>query len=212
MKTYESAEAWFQGQERWQAELAELRRLALEAELVETLKWKHPCYMAVDRNVLIISVRKDGAILSFLSGALIDEPKGRFIQPGMDRSSRYIPYASLTQIHEEQSYIEQLLAGAIQVARDGLRVPPQPDEIDFVDELREHMSQDPEYAAAFLALTKGRQRGYNIHFGKAKKSATRTSRILASAERVMIGKGLRDCICGRSKRPPGCDGTHSKPI
>lgn len=34
---------------RWAAGLAELRRICLEVDLVETLKWSHPCYMAGGR-------------------------------------------------------------------------------------------------------------------------------------------------------------------
>lgn len=212
MKTYASPQDWYDGQAKWQEELAALRTHALEANLVETLKWKHPCYMDGERNVLIISVRKDGAILSFLSGALVDEPQGKFIQPGIDRSVRYIPYASVAQIEADQDYIQALLGRAIEVARAGLKVPKLPDEVDYIDELREHMAADPEYAAAFEALTPGRKRGYNLYFGKAKKSETRRDRIVKSTERVLQGKGQMDCICGRSKRPPRCDGTHNKPL
>lgn len=212
MKSHANAQDWFDFQPKWQEELAALRIHALEANLVETLKWKHPCYMDGDRNVLIISVRKSGAILSFLTGALVEEPQGKFVQPGIDRSVRYIPYSSVAEIEADADYIQELLGRAIQVARDGLKVPRLSDEIDYVDELQEYMAANPDYAQAFEALTPGRRRGYNLHFGKAKQSATRSDRVEKSAERVMQGKGLRDCVCGRSKRPPGCDGTHSKPL
>ena len=61
---------------------------------------------------------------------------------------------------------------------------------------------------AFEGLTLGRRRHYNLHFSRAKKAATRVSRIDAATERILMGKGLRDCICGRSKRLPSCDGSH----
>ena len=212
MKNHANPQAWFDHQPKWQDELAALRTHALEANLVETLKWKHPCYMDGDRNVLIISVRKSGAILSFLTGALVEEPQGKFIQPGIDRSVRYIPYASVAEIEADSDYIQTLLSRAIQVARDGLKVPKLPDEVDYIDELRDHMAANPEYAEAFEALTPGRKRGFNLYFGKAKKSETRVDRIEKSTERVMLGKGQTDCICGRSKYLPRCDGTHNKPL
>ena len=28
---------------------------------------------------------------------------------------------------------------------------------------------------------------------------------------IFTGKGINDCVCGRSKKMPGCDGSHNKP-
>ena len=211
MDTFADADDWYARRECWHEEVAALRVMALEAGLTETLKWRHPCYMAHGKNVLIIGVRKAHAVASFLSGSLIDDPQGRLVQPGQDRSVRYLPLDSLDQVQADRAYLETLLVRAIEVARLGLRVEPLPDDFEYVEELQERLSADPEFAAAFEALTPGRRRGYNLHFGRAKQSATRESRITASTERILLGKGHMDCICGRSKHKPRCDGTHRTP-
>ncbi len=124
---------------------------------------------------------------------------------------RYMPFTSVAQIHADRPYLESLLASAVEVARQGLKVDPLPDEIEYVEELQQRLAADPEFRAAFEGLTPGRQRAYSLHFGKARQSSTREARITRCTERILMGKGLQDCICGRSKRPPGCDGSHKRP-
>ena len=208
MKNYATADDWYANREEWQEEVAALRTIVLGTGLSETIKWRHPCYMDNGRNVVIVSSRKDHAIASLIKGALIKDPRGRLVQPGQDRSVRYMPFTSIEQIRSEQAYLETLIGRAIGAERAGLRVEPLPDDIDYVDELRQRMDTDDAFRAAFEALTPGRRRGYNIHFSKARQSSTRDARISRCTERIFLGKGLMDCVCGHSKRPPRCDGSH----
>ena len=208
MKDYATADDWYADQVAWREEVLALRPIVLGMGLTETVKWKHPCYTDNGKNIAIVGYRKTGALVSLLKGALVDDPLGRLLQPGQDRSGRYILFAHVEQIEHDRPYIEQLLTQAIEVERAGLKVEPLPDEIDYIEELRARMDADPAFREAFENLTLGRRRHYNMHFGKAKKAATRESRITESAERIMMGKGLRDCICGHSKRLPQCDGSH----
>lgn len=208
MTTYTDSDDWFDNCTSWKAEVGALRAIVLDAGLVETLKWKHPCYTDNDRNILIISKRKQCAIISFLNGALIDEPQGRFVQPGIDRSVRYLGYKSVEEVNGDRAYIETLISKAVDAKRAGLRVEPLPDEIEYVEELRTRLDADDGFRTAFEALTPGRRRGYNLHFSQSKKSSTREARIARCEERIFQGKGLRDCVCGHTKRPPGCDGSH----
>lgn len=211
METYESAEAWYAGQTTWKAECLLLREVVLGFGLTETLKWKHPCYMDNGRNVNLVSWRNGGAVVSLLKGALVDDPRGRLLRAGQNRYDRYLLYGSVAEIEAERSYLEDLLTQNIQAEREGRTLPPLPDEIDLVPELHDALQADPELRAAFEALTPGRKRGWNLHFGKAKRSATRASRIEKAREKIFAGKGLMDCVCGRSKRMPRCDGSHRKP-
>lgn len=204
----DSPNAWFSTQTAFLPELNALRAVALAAGLEETLKWRHPTYMDRGNNVLIIGVRKEHAVLSFLRGALLTDPKGTLLQPGQDRSARYLPVAKCDTL--DVAYTQALIEEAIALTRAGRRVPKPAGAIDFVEELVEQLSADEAFAAAFLALTPGRQRGYNLYFAKAKKSETRTARIVRYTPRILAGKGLLDCVCGHSARPPGCDGSHNK--
>ncbi|MEN0065792.1 MAG: YdeI/OmpD-associated family protein [Myxococcota bacterium] len=206
-----AAEAWFAERDEWRAEVTALRPIVLGTGLTETVKWKHPCYTDRGKNVVLIGWRKDCALVSFLKGALVDDSRKRLVQPGQARSGRYLPFTSVKQIEEERDYLLDLIAKAIAVERTGLRVEPLPDEIEMVAELQQRLDADVSFRTAFEALTLGRRRQYNLHFAKAKKASTRESRITQCTERIMMGKGLTDCICGRSQRMPRCDGSHRKP-
>ena len=76
------------------------------------------------------------------------------------------------------------------------------------EELQSKLDSDSEFRTAFGALTPGRQRGYLLHFAQPKHSRTRMERMEKCAARIKDGKGLRDCVCGHSKRYPTCDGSH----
>lgn len=209
MQTDRPADPWYAQREAWTEEVAALRAVVLGLGLTETVKWRQPCYTDRDTNVLIISVRKDSAVVSFLRGALLKDPEGRLIQPGENsRSARYLRFTSVSQVRKERAYLEALVSGAVELARSGLRVPALPPEVVYVEDLQRRLDSDPGFREAFEALTPGRRRGYNLHFAQPKNSSTREARIDRCGERILLGKGLNDCVCGRSKRPPGCDGSH----
>jgi uncharacterized protein YdeI (YjbR/CyaY-like superfamily) len=84
----------------------------------------------------------------------------------------------------------------------------QSKDLVFVEELQHKLDADAAFNAAFMALTSGRQKGYNMFFSGSKQSATRISRIEKSSFRILKGKGLNDCVCGLSKKMPSCDGSH----
>ena len=81
-------------------------------------------------------------------------------------------------------------------------------EFNIPEELELKFKEKSALKTAFKALTPGRQRGYLLFFSQPKQSKTRISRIEKYTERILIGKGLNDCVCGLSKRMPNCDGSH----
>lgn len=211
MRTPDTPDDWYATQEAWHHEVALLRAIALEAGLDETVKWNHPCYTDRGRNIAIVGVLNDGAILSFLKGVFLEGHGVPLIQPGRDRSGRYAIFDGIASIAAARDALLAMLRAAVEVERAGKRVPPLPDAITPIPELQERLDADPDFREAFDGLTPGRQRQYNLHFGDAKRSSTRVRRIEAATERILAGKGLRDCICGKSQRYPQCDGSHRSP-
>ncbi len=208
MKIHATADDWYAAQDAWRDELRALREVVLATGLVETLKWGQPCYTDRRKNIVIVSCRQEWALASLFKGALLEDPQGRLVQPGRARSGRYLPFTSVEQVTADRAYLTTLIERAIEVERAGLRVEPLPDEFGYVEELQQRLAADEPFRVAFEGLTPGRRRGYNLHFESAKKPATREARIDRCTERILAGKGLLDCICGRSKRYPRCDGSH----
>lgn len=178
--------------ELWPAEIAELREILLGKGLGEAIKWGKPCYSHDGANVAIVQEMKDFLALMFFKGALLSDPAGVLEDQGPNsRSAKRVVFRSVDDVTRLAPVVDALVGEAIAVEEAGLEVPPAPD-LELVSELAERLAQDAELAAAFDALTPGRQREYNLHIADAKQSSTRTARVDKHVERIMAGRGLRD--------------------
>lgn len=197
-------------QKVWGKEAQKLREIALDCGLNEELKWKTPCFDFNESNVAIIGCFKDYCSLSFLKGVLLQDSEHVLVSPGPNSQSvKYWKFYSLEEIIASESVIKRYLFEAIEIEKLGLKEDlKKSSEVTFVDELKEKMRNDKKFKTAFLGLTPGRQRGYNLFFEGAKQSKTRISRIEKYESRILNGKGINDCVCGLSKKMPGCDGSH----
>ena len=193
-------------------ELLALRCITLSCKLTETLKWKAACYTYEGKNITILGILKDAVILSFFKGVLLKDKNQLLIKPGQNsQSARYLKFDSLEEIARKKFLIKSYLLEAIENEKSGKKVVfKKVSNDDFPEELEAVFKKDQKFQDAFLALTPGRQRGYLLHFSGAKQSKTRLSRIEQARPKVMLGKGIHDCICGLSKIGGRCDGSHRK--
>lgn len=199
----------FQSLTRWRAELNELRQIVLSCGLSEVRKWRQPCYMDAERNVLILGSMKRHCVVSFLKGSLLNDPEGHLVQPGeRSQSVRYLPFTSLEAVKAGEAALKALIEQAVQLERAGQRVERRSTEEPLTPELSVALEEDSAFNEAFWSLTPGRRRAYNIHISQAKQTSTRAKRVAQHRARILEGKGLNDCVCGRTKRPPRCDGSH----
>lgn len=178
----------------WQQELKELRRIILESELTEDVKWRTPCYTFQNHNVVLIGKFKEFCVLSFFKGALLKDSKKILVKPGENsQSARIIRFTDLKEIKKLESTLKSYIREAIAVEKAGQKVKLKKiTEHAIPEELQKKFKTDPAFKAAFRALTPGRQRGYLIHFSGAKQSATRVARIEKSAKQIFAGKGMHD--------------------
>ena len=194
MRTTPRLDRYFLHTRTWRAEKQRLRAILLDFPLTEELKWRQPCYMFQGANVVILGGFKHTCDLGFFKGALLDNPHGLLIPPGPhSQASRQLRFRNVGEIEEKEPIIRATIENAIEVERAGLKVDfRQKNELVLVEELLAKMEADPEFRAAFEALTPGRQRGYNLFFGAAKQSKTRAARIEKHAARILEGKGMHD--------------------
>ncbi len=203
-------DAYISQSQSWQPEMTTLRSLLLECGLTEDFKWRVPCYTHNGKNVVLIGKFKEYCTLSFLKGVLIKDTNNILVLPG--EHSQSVKMAKFTSIQEIQNITTTLKAyifEAIEIEKAGLKIPATKSKIlDYPDELVAKMEADSNFKTAFEKLTPGRQRGYNMFFTAAKQSKTRITRIEKYEDRILKGFGINDCVCGHSKRMPGCDGSH----
>lgn len=177
---------------QWPDELAAMRRVLLGTGLSEHLKWHKPCYAHEGANIVILQEMKGFLAAMFFKGALLEDPAGLLRDQGPNsRSAKRLELNSVAQIEELAPIIADYVAEAVEVERSGRKVPAPP-ALELVDELQQLLDADAALAAAFAALTPGRQREYHLHIAGAKQASTRTSRAEACAPKILAGKGLRD--------------------
>lgn len=205
-----NVDAFIQSAEKWQEEMALLREILLDCQLMEEYKWKQPCYSFQKSNVVIIGPFKDSVVLGFFKGALLSDPENVLVKPGDNsQSTRMFRFTNVKQILELESTIKAYVYEAIEVEKAGLKVElKKTEDYNIPEELTAQFEKDPKLKEAFFQLTPGRQRAYLLHFSEGKQSATRTARIEKYIPRILKGKGINDCVCGHSKRMPNCDGSH----
>lgn len=196
--------------EKWKKELTLLRKILLDCNLVEELKWGNPCYMYGKSNIILIGELKESCVLSFIKGALLSDSENILSKPGENsQSARVIKFTNVKDIKEKEAVLKAYIFEAIEVEKAGLKVDTSASkDITLIEELVSRMKKDKLFKQAFEALTPGRQRAYNMFFAEAKQSATREARIEKYTSRILKGKGMNDCVCGLSKRMPNCDGSH----
>ena len=175
---------------QWSKGLEELRAICVDAGLVETLKWAHPCYMHADRNIAIIGAFRGDFRLSFFNAALMKDPDGVLERETPNtKHAGLIRFTENDQVAERAKIIKAYLAEAMGYAEKGIRPPKDDSMPDFPDELIEALDADAELSDAFHALTPGRQKSYVINLNSAKQPETRVNRIAKFRDKIMAGKG-----------------------
>ncbi|MFH6982843.1 YdeI/OmpD-associated family protein [Marinoscillum luteum] len=185
---------FFNKTSKWQQEYALLRKIILQTELTEELKWGCPCYTFQKTNVVLIHGFKEYCALLFHKGALLKDTDALLIQQTENvQAARQIRFTSLQQIKDLESSLKSYIYEAIEVERAGLKVElKKTSEFNTPDEFRQVLDEYVELKTAFEALTPGRQRGYLLHFSQPKQSKTRESRIEKCIPQILEGKGLND--------------------
>ncbi|MEZ5307979.1 MAG: YdeI/OmpD-associated family protein [Pyrinomonadaceae bacterium] len=177
----------------WEHELAELRKILLECDLEEELKWRVPCYTNEGRNIVLLSAFKDYCSVSFPNGALLKDDKKLLEKPGENtQAARLIKFTSPSQVAERAGAVKAYVAESIALENAGKKFEFKTTSEPMPQELEARLAGDGRLRSAFEALTPGRQRGYILHFSSAKQSKTREARIEKCIPMILAGKGFHD--------------------
>jgi uncharacterized protein YdeI (YjbR/CyaY-like superfamily) len=186
-------EFYFKKAKQWQEEFEELRRIILDCELDEELKWGCACYMFQESNIVLIHGFKEYCALLFFKGALLKDPKGILVQQTENvQAGRQIRFTTVREIVKMEPVLKTYIREAIAVEKAGLKVTFKKNPEPVPEELQKKFDEMPALKTAFSALTPGRQRGYILYFSAAKQSKTRESRVEKWMPQILKGKGLDD--------------------
>ena len=179
----------------WHQELDFLRKLILEStNLNEEMKWGMPCYTVNKKNVLMLAAFKEYCSLSFFKGALITDPDMLMESPGENSQAvKQFKFRSIDEVKNHKESIKSFIYEAIELEQKGAKITfKKATEYDVPEEFQHRMERNPALKEAFYKLTPGRQRAYLLHFGQAKQSATRETRIDKCHPGILAGKGLNE--------------------
>ena len=178
---------------QWREEMTRLREIVLSVpELMEEMKWGHPCYTLEGANVVLIHGFKEYCALLFFKGALLKDPKGILVQQTDNvQGARQVRFRSVGEIEKLARVLKGYIKDAVEVERRGLKVEYKT-EFKMPEEFRKRLDGDARLKKAFEALTPGRQRGYLLYFAGAKQSSTREARVEKCVPRILEGMGLKD--------------------
>ena len=187
--------------ERWDAEIAAMRRVLRGLGMTEECKWGKPTYTIDGKNIVIMQGFKEYFALGFFQGALLKDPKKLLVQLGQGQALRVMKFTRVKDITAKAATIKAYVREAIAVKKAGLRVKrKKTTDFPVPEELTKQFRRDRRFKRAFEALTPGRQRGYLYHFGAAKQSVTRVARIEKATPAIFEGRGFLE---RRIKRPTG---------
>lgn len=190
LPTDRRCDVWYDKQAERQKPLRALRNILLAGGLIEAFKWRHPIYTWKTKNVAAIESYRSGFGVSFFKGALLTDKSGLLVSPGPNsHHARRVIFREFEQIAEHVAVLEDLIAQAIQLEKDGRTVTTKPTTLPYPEELAAALDADPDLASAWAALTPGRKRGWLLHFSSAKQSLTRQNRISKAQEKIGLGLG-----------------------
>ena len=179
---------------KWEKETDKLRKIVLDCDLTEEMKWGKPCFIYQKKNVAIVIPLKDACALSFFKGALLNDPKRNLQKVGEHtQAGRWIKFTSLKEITAMQSILRNYIYDAIEVEESGKKVTfRKASEYPVPEELQVRLDAAPELRAAFEALTPGRRKSYIFHVSGAKQVKTRAARAERCVSMILSGRGFKE--------------------
>jgi uncharacterized protein YdeI (YjbR/CyaY-like superfamily) len=185
---------YFEKAGKWQKETQKLRKIILDCDLTEELKWGCPCYTFEKHNIVLIHVFKEYCAVLFFKGALLKDPKNILVQQTENvQAARQVRFTSLQQITKLEKTLKTYIYQAVKAEESGVKIEfKKTKEFRIPEEFQKKLDKSPALKKAFAALTPGRQRGYLLYFSSAKQARTRESRIEKYTKQILDRKGLED--------------------
>src|SRR5215467_9353884 len=108
---------------KWHKETDKLRKIVLDCDLTEEVKWGKPCFTYQKKNVAIVIPLKDACALSFFKGALLNDPRRILQRIGEHtQAGRWIKFTSLKEITALKSTLRNYIYKAVEIEESGKKV------------------------------------------------------------------------------------------
>jgi uncharacterized protein YdeI (YjbR/CyaY-like superfamily) len=179
---------------KWQKETDKLRKIAVECDLTEALKWGKPCFTFQKKNVAIVIPLKESCAFSFFKGALLKDPKHVLERIGdHTQAARWIKFTSFREVALLRATLTDYIYEAIALEESGKKVElKNSSEYAIPEELQRRLDDDAVLRAAFGALSPGRRKSYIFHVSSAKQAKTKSARVEKCVPMILSGRGFNE--------------------
>ena len=170
-----------------------LREILLANDLVEEVKWGAPVYTVNGKNIVGIGAFKSYVGLWFFQGALLKDKERVLInaQEGKTKALRQWRFTSANELN--QNLINKYVKEAIANQKQGfLMKPAKPKPALIPEELMTMLKSDKALKIAFENITPYKQKEYAEYISKAKRIATKETRLTKIKPLILAGIGLND--------------------
>ena len=173
---------------QWANEFTELRKLILEYNFEETLKWGKPTYRINNENILLLHGFKDYCAILFFKGSTLDDPEKLLVaQTPNVVMARQIRFTSCSSIKSSEKALRKIINQAKESINSHNSITLKP---IIPTAISQELDKIPGLLEAFQALSPGKQRGYLLHFLAAKKPLTLTNRINNNSQKIFDKKSF----------------------
>lgn len=195
MDKSEKVEAYYTEEHAFKSAIAQLRELALKANLEETFKWMFPTYTINEKNVLAICKFKQHFGIWFFNGVFLSDSKNVLenAQEGKTQAMRHWRFKS--QVEIDNIVVSAYIHEAIENERKGIRLAPKKKQAVVVivpEELQKTFKNNPDLKKTFTLLSLYQQKEYSDYIADAKQQKTKESRLSKIIPMILEGKGLND--------------------
>ncbi len=150
MQSNKTVEGFIEKQSRWKEPLQKFRRIFLETELLETIKWGTPVYTLNGKNVLGMGAFKSYVGIWFFQGAFLKDPHKKLInaQEGKTKALRQLRFATNEEVNYE--LVKEYVAEAIQNQKEGKEIKPEKNKpLIIPDDLLANFEMDEKLKSCF---------------------------------------------------------------
>lgn len=193
MTDSERVSAYIDKQEKWSAQLDQLRSIFKQTELLEEVKWGTPTYTQNKKLVAGMAAFKNHFALWFHQGVFLSDPAGKLhnAQEGKTKALRQWKFVEGDEIDDK--LILSYILEATENSKAGKQVKPKrTTEWEVPPLMQAVLDESKELNAAYQVLTPGKQKDYANYIGEAKREATQKSRMEKIIPMILAGKGLWD--------------------
>ena len=188
------ADSYFEKDQAFKSEIAELRAIAQTTDLEETLKWGAPVYTVQNKNVLGIMAFKSHYGLWFFNGVYLSDPENVLenAQEGKTKAMRHWKFYEGDTI--DKSLVREYMLEAIENQRRGLELKPEKKKKSTIvpELLQQALDSDSALKNSFEGLAPYKQREYCEYIDTAKQEKTKTSRLEKILPMISEGIGFND--------------------